>query len=64
MRIRRDRIERLERDKEEALDGLSSEERCQMYRLLRLKVVVNAERDLEVSGALGTGFVQTETLPR
>lgn len=75
LRSRRDPIERLERDKEEVLntharmapevlDGLSPEERHQLYRLLRLKVVVNAERDLEVSGALGTGFVQAETVSR
>ena len=75
LRSRRERVEKLERDKEdvlnthagmapEALDGLSPEERHQLYRLLRLKVVVNTERDLEVSGALGTGFVQTETAPR
>ncbi|MDP9474596.1 MAG: recombinase family protein [Actinomycetota bacterium] len=75
LRSRRDRIERLERDTEEvlnthavmapeALNGLSAKERHQLYRLLRLKVIVNAERDLEISGALGTGFVQTETVPR
>ena len=64
LRDRQERIERLERDKDEllnsyakmapkALEGLSPEERHRLYRLLRLKVVVNpteVERSLEVSG--------------
>ena len=75
LRDRQERIERLERDKDEllnsyakmaprALEGLSPEERHRLYRLLRLKVVVSPDRSLEVSGALGTEFVQSETVPR
>jgi site-specific DNA recombinase len=77
---RRERVEWLERDKDEildryakmapeALDNLSPEERHLLYRMLRMKVVVNPDRSLEVSGALGTelvqsGFVQPETVSR
>jgi hypothetical protein len=68
---RRERIELLERNKDEilnfyakmapeALDGLSPEERHRLYRMLRLKVAANPDRSLEVSGALGTEFVQSE----
>lgn len=77
---RRERVEWLERDKDEildryakmapeALDDLSPEERHLLYCMLRMKVVVNPDRSLEVGGALGTdlvqsGFVQPETVSR
>ncbi|MCA1738454.1 MAG: hypothetical protein LC740_06390 [Actinobacteria bacterium] len=80
IRNRQERVELLERDKDEvldsyarlapeALDGLSPEERHRLYRMLRLKVIINSDRSLEVSGALETelvqlGFVQPETVPR
>jgi flagellar motility protein MotE (MotC chaperone) len=75
LRDRQERIERLARDKDEllncyarmapkALEGFSPEERHRLYRLLRLKVVVSPNRSLEVSGALGMEFVQSETVPR
>jgi site-specific DNA recombinase len=80
IRNRQERVELLERDKDEildsytrlapeALDGLSPEERHRLYRMLRLKVIINPDRSLEVSGALETelvqlGFVQPETVPR
>ncbi len=63
---RRERLELLERDKDEilnsyariapeALDILSPEERCRLYRMLRLKVIATSDRSLEVSGALKQG---------
>ena len=72
---RRERVERLERDKDEllnsytkvapeALDSLSSEERHRLYTMLRMKVTANPDRSLEVSGALGAQFGQSEMLPR
>ncbi len=75
LRDGQERIERLERDKDEllnsyakrapkALEGLSPEERHQLYRLLQLAVVVSPDRSLEVSGASGAEFVQSETVPR
>ena len=68
---RRERIEQLEREKDEvldsyarmapeALDSMSPEERHRLYCMLRLKVLVNLDRSLEVSGALGAEFVQSE----
>ena len=62
LRSRRERIEELRRDKEillksyasmapEALSSLSSEERHQVYQMLRLKVVAHVDSTLEVSGA-------------
>ena len=68
-------MEHLERDKEEllnyyagmapeTLEDLSPEERHRLYRMLRLKVVANPNRSLEVSGALGTEFVQSDTVSR
>jgi hypothetical protein len=74
IKSRRERLEQLERDKDEllnsyarmvpeALDSLFSEERYRVYRMLRLKVVANPDWSLEVSGALGTKFVQSETVP-
>jgi site-specific DNA recombinase len=72
---RRERVEQLERDKDEllnsyakiapeALDSLSSEERHRLYTMLRMKVTANPDRSLEVSGALGAQFGQSEMLPR
>jgi site-specific DNA recombinase len=63
LRLRRVRLEDLERDKEtlledyarmvpEALDELTGEERHQVYRMLRLQVYVYPEGDLEVRGVL------------
>jgi hypothetical protein len=58
-----ERIEALERDKDallesyagtapEALSNLTPEERHQVYKMLRVRVVVHADYTLEVSGAL------------
>ena len=68
-------MERLEQDKEtllesyakmapEALEALSAEERRRLYRMLRLRVVVNPDRSIEVTGALVLGFTPTETVLR
>ncbi len=43
----------------EILAGLSPDERHQLYRMLGLKAVVD-NRNLEVSGVLGTELVQSE----
>ena len=75
LRRKRERVERLEQDKEslldsyakmapEALEALSAEERNRLYRMLRLRVVVNPDRSIEVSGALVPGFTPTETVLR
>ncbi len=48
----------------EAPDILSPEERRRLYRMLRLKVIANPDRSLEVSGALETGFVKQEMVLR
>ena len=72
---RRQRLEDFQRDKEAVLDtyakmapgalnDLSAEERHRLYNMLRLKVVVNPDGSVEVHGALGTMFVQLETVPR
>jgi uncharacterized protein (UPF0335 family) len=61
----RERIERLEQDKDEimesyakitpeALNDLSSQDRYRLYRMLRLKLVVNPDRSRKVNGALAT----------
>ena len=61
LRSRRERLEELERDKEvllesyagmalEALNSLLPEERHQVYKILRLKVVANVDSTLELSG--------------
>src|SRR5215204_6272790 len=68
-------VERLEQDKEtllesyakmapEALEALSAEERRRLYRMLRLRVVANPDRSIEVTGALVLGFTPTETVLR
>jgi hypothetical protein len=69
----RDRIEEMERDRNtlldnyarmapEALNELTPEERHQVYRMLRLRVVITMDGELEVSGAFGegAGFCPTE----
>ena len=63
LRSYRERIERLERDKDtllesyvsmvpEALDSLTPEERHHIYKMLRLDVSVNADGEIEVAGDL------------
>jgi hypothetical protein len=63
---RKEIIEQLERDKEallehyaniapEALDSLTAEERHQLYKMLRLSVVIRPDTNLEVSGVFGEG---------
>ncbi len=63
LRSYRERIERLERDKDtllesyvamvpEALDSLTPEERHHIYKMLRLDVSVNADGEIEVAGNL------------
>jgi hypothetical protein len=74
---RQEAIEALERDKEalleyyasiapEALDSLTPEERHQLYRMLRLEVIVRPDGDLEVSGVFGEGVPvsNSEFVPR
>jgi hypothetical protein len=63
LRDRRESIERLERDKDllldhyagmapEALDSLTPEERHQVYKMLRLKVIAHLSGDVELAGDL------------
>ena len=63
LRSRRERIEGLERDKDallesyagmvpQALDSLTSEERHQIYKMLRVQVTVGPDWRVEVTGAL------------
>jgi hypothetical protein len=65
---RREAIAKLERDKEallehyaaiapEALDSLAPEERHQLYKMLRLEVIVRLDANLEVSGVFGEGLL-------
>ena len=67
LKSKRDRITELEQDRDallasliqiglEALDTLKSDEKHQLYRILRLEVVVREDRTLEVSGAFGEGL--------
>jgi hypothetical protein len=71
----KERVDRLEQDKEsllesyarmapDALEALSAEERHRLYRMLRLRVVVNPDRSIEVTGALVPEFAPTETVLR
>jgi site-specific DNA recombinase len=75
LRRKKERVERLEQDKEtllesyarmapEALEALSAEERHRLYRMLRLRVVVNPDRSIKMTGALVPGFAATETVLR
>ena len=71
---RRDKMVELERDKEallesyagmvpEALDGLAPEERHQIYKMLRLRVVANVDASIEAAGTFGgLGVCTPETL--
>jgi site-specific DNA recombinase len=63
LKDRRESIERLERDKDllldhyaamapEALNSLTPEERHQVYKMLRLKVIVHLSGDVELAGDL------------
>jgi site-specific DNA recombinase len=74
---RQEAIEALERDKEallnyyasiapEALESLTPEERHQLYRMLRLEVVIRLDANLEVSGVFGEGVPvsNTELVPK
>jgi hypothetical protein len=74
---RQERIEQLERDKDtllrqyaavapEALDSLTPTERCHVYKMLRLDVLVHPDEHLEVSGAFGAKplFSNQETVSR
>ncbi len=67
LRSRQEALKHLESDKEallrsygamtpDALDALTSEERHQVYKMLRLKVMVHLDSALEVSGALSDCF--------
>jgi hypothetical protein len=62
MKGKRNRITELEQDRDalldslmqigsEALDTLTPDEKPQLYRILRLEVVVREDRTVEVSGA-------------
>ena len=48
----------------EVLGALSAEERHQLYRMLRLRVVANSDGSIEVSWDLVLGFTPTETVLR
>ena len=74
LRSRTERIEELERDKEallqsyvglapEALDSLLPEQRHQVYKMLRLKVIVGMDGHLEISGVFSgsLGISKPET---
>ena len=67
LKSKRDRITELEQDRDalldslmqigsQALDILTPDEKHQLYRILRLEVVVREDRTPEVSGAFGEGF--------
>jgi len=64
LKSKRDRITELEQDRDalldsliqigsEALDTLTPDEKHQLYRILRLEVVVREDRTVEDSGAFG-----------
>ncbi len=74
LRSRREKLEAMEQDKEavletyarmapEALDSLTPEERHQFYKMLRLRVVVQPDDAIELSGAFtdGQGVCTLET---
>jgi hypothetical protein len=67
LKSKRDRITEMEQDRDalldslmqigsEALDTLTPDEKHQLYRILRLEVVVREDRTPEVRGAFGEGF--------
>ena len=72
---RRERLEELERNKEElleyytamaptSLEELSGEERARVYQTLRLCVRAHPDGSLEVTGALGKELCKVEHAPR
>jgi site-specific DNA recombinase len=72
---RREYLQQLEQDKDailcyysgmapDALNALSSEERYQLYRMLRLKVAANPDGSVEMTGSLVEEFVPSETVSR
>ena len=76
VRNRQERVEQLERDKDAlrencfgvaptALDSLTPEERHDFYKLVRLRVVIHPNCDLEISWAGGEGllFSTSESVP-
>lgn len=77
LQSRRDALEQLELDKEAllkhyariapgALDSLSPEERHQLYKMLRLEVLVRPDSSLDVSGVFGeaVSLSDSELVPR
>ncbi len=77
VRGRLNRVEQLKQDKDvlredyfgialDALDSLAPEERHEFYKLVRLRVVIYPNCDLEISWAGGEGllFSTSETVPR
>jgi hypothetical protein len=67
LEYRKERIEQLEGDKAsllkdfaglmpEAVESLTAETRQRIYNLVRLRVTVGVEGDLDLRGAIGTGF--------
>jgi site-specific DNA recombinase len=77
LQSRREALEQLELDKEallehyariapEALDSLTHEERHQLYKMLRLEVLVRPDSSLEVSGVFGeaVSLSDSELVPR
>jgi site-specific DNA recombinase len=68
LQSRREVLEKLEHDRDallesyarmvpEELDRLTAEERHQVYKMLRLRVLIYQDRSLEVSGVFGNSFV-------
>jgi hypothetical protein len=75
LRDRKERIEELERDRDalledyagrtpEALEALTSEERHQLYKMLRLSVTIRPDGGSEISGAFpeSADFLQIENV--
>ncbi|MDP8940008.1 MAG: hypothetical protein M3N10_06920, partial [Actinomycetota bacterium] len=69
---RRERLEQLERDRQalmeaytgimpEALHSLTPEERHQLYRMLRMRVVAYPDKTLEVNGSFDSRELGTFT---
>ena len=67
LKSKRDRIREMEQDRDalldslmqigsEVLDALTPDEKHQLYRILRLEVVLREDRTPEVSGAFGEGL--------
>jgi len=77
VKSRLERVEQLERDRDalrkdyygiatDALDSLTSEERHDFYKLVRLRVIIYPNCDLEISWAGGEGllFSTSESVPK